>query len=356
MSLTPPGAALVSELELFGYVQIAVTTAAIYDHALTFGREVELIWKKPPSLVMVFYIVDRYLGDAVLLAGSYCEGSSLRRPYFRANGTCSMFYGVNVGKCEQSILLCKNCSVLTGSRSVGLRLFQFRAWGTLAYSWATQAIMQLRIYAMYRRSKTILALLLVFFVCEIAAIAFIIWRAIGPSSPLTVTNNYFPEKHYCAFSGVNGSFTYLFIPVLCFEAFLFFLAARVFLQTFRSTSEVPGTKGLRVNSFMSVLARDSLFYFFVNLATCAVVMGLWQSVTALYANICVPFVMLLEVLVGTRLVINFRERYARSDRGPIVSGRHSSLHFRGDDVQMDTLHISVRYDVETLVVSDGEKE
>ncbi|KAF9225349.1 hypothetical protein BS17DRAFT_879409 [Gyrodon lividus] len=232
----------------------------------------------------------------------------------------------------------------------------FRAWGTLAYSWATQAIMQLRVYAMYKRSKRILALLLTFFLCEIAAIAFIIWQAIGPRSPLTVINDFFPDKHYCAFSGVNQNFTYLFIPFLCFESLLFFLAARVFVQNIRHDDEGTDKNGPRVNSFMSILVRDSLFYFFVNLAACAIVMGLWQNITALYANICVPFVMFLEILVGTRLVLDFRERYARLDRSPIVSGRQSSLHFRGDDMQMATLRISVRYDVETIVVRDGEDE
>ncbi|KIL01055.1 hypothetical protein PAXRUDRAFT_29403 [Paxillus rubicundulus Ve08.2h10] len=308
MSLVPQDASLAeSQVNIFTYVQVAVTTAALYDHALTFGREVELVWRKPPSLVTAFYVVDRYLGDAVFMYA-------------------------------------------------GLQLFQFRAWGTLAYSWATQAIMQLRIYAMYRRSKRILALLLTFFFCEIAAIAFIIWRAIGPRSPLAVVNDFSPDKHYCAFSGVNENFTYLFIPFLCFEALLFFLAARAFILDIRCNEASTEKKGLRLNTFISVLARDSLLYFFVNLVACALVMGLWQSITELYANICVPFVMFLEVVVGTRLVLDFRERYARPDRRPVVSGRltHGTVLLRGDDIQMEAMRISVRYDVETLVVREED--
>lgn len=44
--------------------------------------------------------------------------------------------------------------------------------------------MQLRIYAMYRRSKKILVLLLALFTAEVASIALVIWRAIGPDSSL----------------------------------------------------------------------------------------------------------------------------------------------------------------------------
>ncbi|KAF8841908.1 hypothetical protein BDN67DRAFT_979943 [Paxillus ammoniavirescens] len=343
MSLVPPDALYAeSEVNIFTYVQVAVTTAALYDHALTFGREVELVWRKPPSLVTAFYVVDRYLGDAVLMN---CIDHVLELAYICASP-------------HRLQKICKDihkpASTFGLNPEAGLQLFQFRAWGTLAYSWATQAIMQLRIYAMYRRSKRILALLLTFFFCEIAAIAFIIWRAIGPSSPLAVVNSFSPDKHYCAFSGVNEKFTYLFIPFLCFEALLFFLAARAFVLDIRRHEASTDKKGLRVNSFINVLARDSLLYFFVNLVACALVMGLWQSITELYANICVPFVMFLEVVVGTRLVLDFRERYARLDRRPVVSGRLSTIQMRGDDVQMEPLRISVRYDVETLVIRDGE--
>ena len=109
-------------------------------------------------------------------------------------------------------------------------------------------------------------------------------------------------------------------------------------------------------------------------------MGLWQGVTVcrlsrlacacvlvftllflflffafqeLYANICIPFVMFLEVLVGTRLILDFRERYARSDEDPVVSSRYSTLHFREEDVRVDSTHMSIRCQIETVVITDA---
>ena len=74
----------------------------------------------------------------------------------------------------------------------------------------------------------------------------------------------------------------------------------------------------------------------------------------LYANICIPFVMFLEVLVGTRLILDFRERYAHPDAdNPIVSRRCSSLYFRGDSIRMDSTRLSVRCQVDTIVVTDA---
>jgi hypothetical protein len=190
------------------------------------------------------------------------------------------------------------------------------------------------------------------FLCEIAAIAFIVWRTIGPNSPLKAITNVVSGEQFCAFSGINTNFVYLFIPFLCFEAFLFLLAARVFIQNIKRNGKPTDDNVLGMNSLMPVLARDSLCYFFVNLVVCAVVMGLWQSITELYANICIPFVMLLEVLVGTRLILDFRERCARTDDP--VEGKCSSLYFKGDDIQMDSTHISIRYQIETIVATDDE--
>ncbi|KAF8131676.1 hypothetical protein EV363DRAFT_1330720 [Boletus edulis] len=294
MSLIPPGTAPSFDITLYASVQVAM---------------------KPPSLVTVLYVIARYLGDVVLM-------------YVVAFELC-----FSVSESEE-----------------------FRAWGALAYSWATQATMQLRIYAMYGRSRRTLVMMVTSFLCEVAAIAFIIWRTIGPDSSL--------KGHFCAFSGIHANFVYIFIPFLCFESFLFLLAARAF---FKSTKRIwkagiCDEKILGVNtsseSFMCILARDSLCYFFVDrlmltvgvgiLIACAVVMGLWQSV--LYANMCIPFVMLLEVLVGTRLILDFRERYARQD--DVLSGRCSSLYFR-DDIQLDIIYKPERCEVETIVVTDA---
>jgi len=187
MSLIPPGTAPSVDISLYASAQVAVTCAVLYDHALSLGREVELIWMKPPSLVMVLYVIERYLGDAVLIAG-----------------------------------LCL-CFQVSTSEEECIRLFRFRAWGALAYSWATQATMQLRIYAMYRRSRQVLVLMITCFLCEIVAIAFIIWQTIGPSSALSAMTNVLSGESFCAFYGINPDFVYIFIPFLCFEAFLFFL-------------------------------------------------------------------------------------------------------------------------------------
>ncbi|KAG1800446.1 uncharacterized protein HD556DRAFT_1524973 [Suillus plorans] len=311
MSSTATAAADV--LSSFSYAQIAVAVAVLYDHSLTFAREIDYIWRRPPSIVAALYLLDRYLGDSVVIIGVYL------------------------------------CLTEDASTQVSFRLFQVRAWGTLLCSWLTQCIMQLRIYAMYRRTRRILMILVFAFFSEVLAVVVIIWRTIGPASQLIVTNesSSFPGKHLCTFSGINTDFTYLFIPVFCFELLLFFLAIRVSLNNMRERKATPGTSSLRVNSFMSILVRDSILYFFMlasstsyvpnhrliidlsrNLAMCVIVMSLWRNAAALHANISIPFIMLVETIIGTRMVINFKEHCSRRlNSEPImITG---SIHFAG---------------------------
>jgi len=49
-----------------GAVQAAATFLSIYDHFLTFDREVSLIWTKIDARA-IMYFVYRYLGEALLV-------------------------------------------------------------------------------------------------------------------------------------------------------------------------------------------------------------------------------------------------------------------------------------------------
>ncbi|KAG0707590.1 hypothetical protein DFH29DRAFT_995016 [Suillus ampliporus] len=290
------------DLRSFAYVQVAVAVAVLYDHVLTFSREIDYIWRRSPSLVTALYLLDRYLGDAVVIIGAYLCLTEV------ASTECALYAFLDV-----------------------------RAWGTLLYSWLTQCIMQLRIYAMYRRSRRILMLLVFSFFSEVLAIAVIIWRTIGPPSTILVTDEAYPGKHLCSFSGINVDFTYLFIPVLCFEILLFFLAIKVFLDNIRAKRKLPGTSCFTVFSYAQSALTINLSR---NLAMCAILMGLWRNAAALHANISIPFIMLVETVVGTRM------------------GGPGSIRFAGvseDTARMDTVNEeTMKGDEEMQMIKDEE--
>ncbi|KAG8794719.1 hypothetical protein FRC12_022234 [Ceratobasidium sp. 428] len=54
----------------------------LYDHLLTFGDEVQLVWSQPTSVVSVIFLVNRYLAPAVLavdIYGGYYTSASTKR-------------------------------------------------------------------------------------------------------------------------------------------------------------------------------------------------------------------------------------------------------------------------------------
>ncbi|KAG2343989.1 hypothetical protein BDR05DRAFT_962272 [Suillus weaverae] len=52
----------ISSFSIFSYFVVASSAALVYDWALTFGQEIELIWKRRWSLVTVLYLNLRYIG------------------------------------------------------------------------------------------------------------------------------------------------------------------------------------------------------------------------------------------------------------------------------------------------------
>lgn len=121
------------------------------------------------------------------------------------------------------------------------------------------AIMQLRIYAMYRKSNKILAFTGVFFVLEIAAICTVL--ALNFDHALTYTNEAIPGLlNMCATSTINRSFTAIYVPIFCFELLLFVLAIFVVLKHMKNTRTIAGK---RLHNTMATLVKYNTIYFFV---------------------------------------------------------------------------------------------
>lgn len=47
---------------VYSYFAVASSAGVIYDWALTFGQEVELIWRQPRSMMTALYLSVRYFG------------------------------------------------------------------------------------------------------------------------------------------------------------------------------------------------------------------------------------------------------------------------------------------------------
>ncbi|KAI0344096.1 hypothetical protein BDW22DRAFT_1355384 [Trametopsis cervina] len=144
--------------QLVAYGTAASMALVVWDFAMTFGLEVELVWCSPKSLPKVVYLLNRYM--SILMASAYLlvlfvgEHTALRYVHlFRSNihGTSSRIYAdifSDVRVYEKSV-----CRLANPIHSVGTALGFLNA----SYAWVAtalvQAILQIWLYAIYRRAR-----------------------------------------------------------------------------------------------------------------------------------------------------------------------------------------------------------
>ncbi|KAG2155632.1 hypothetical protein DEU56DRAFT_768354 [Suillus clintonianus] len=236
-------------LQMGRMFQLAATIVVLYDHVLCSQRE-----RRSKSLVTYLYFINRYVGDAISI-----------------------------------------CRIL----------FHFQSYGPFVSVWATQTIMQLRIYAMYRKSKKILALTGVCFILEIAAICTVL--ALNFDGSLTYTNDPIPGLlRMCATSTINKSFTAIYMPIFSFELLLFALAISVVFKHMKNTQTVAGK---RIHNTMATLVRYNSIYFFVEMAGCGIATGLYLGLPSIYLEITNSALIATTIILGSRLVLGTRNFY-----------------------------------------------
>ncbi|KAG1793846.1 uncharacterized protein HD556DRAFT_1443231 [Suillus plorans] len=277
-------------LQMGRMFQLAATFVVLYDHVLCCQQEVDLIW-------------------VCLLGGLWKPRLSEHGPSEQIKVSCviPLLYDPLLGGCYL------NCnmfglifSVLVGVTDDRRILFHFQSYGPFVPVWATQTIMQLRIYAMYRKSNKILAFTGVFFVLEIAAICTVL--ALNFDHSLTYTNEAIPGLlNMCATSTINRSFTAIYVPIFCFELLLFVLAIFVVLKHMKNTRTIAGK---RLHNTMATLVKYNTIYFFVEMAGCGIATTLYLGLPSIYLEITNSVLIATTIILGSRLVLGTRNFYS----------------------------------------------
>lgn len=167
-------------------------------------------------------------------------------------------------------------------------------------------IMQLRIYAMYRKSKKILAFTGVCFVLEIVAICTVLGLNFDHS--LTYTNEPIPGLlNMCATSTIDRSFTAIYVPIFAFELLIFILALSVVFKHMRNTRTIAGK---RIHSTMATLVKYNTIYFFVEMAGCGTATALYLGLPSIYLEITNSALIATTIILGSRLVLGTRNFYS----------------------------------------------
>ncbi|KAG2140136.1 hypothetical protein DEU56DRAFT_294675 [Suillus clintonianus] len=278
----------IKTLRFFSYFVVASSTAMIYDWALTFGQEVELIWRQRWSLMTVLYIGVRYIGMPYAVISLLFTLPSVPKP-----------------------------------DAVSNIMHAIEAWIGVVVNAMLCVIMIARLHAMYMRSRKILIFLVVVFISLTTASVTIAAIQTSHSSG----EEYILSGTY-AWNEEGGSVhleSDTWILGTVWEVLALCLAVWIAAKHFRELRRP--SMGWTVGDCFSVLIKSHVIYFASFVISACLILGnlspaIMDSASVgaeVYAGIC-QFVSLMQMFVlGPRLILSVREYHAElvagSDEG-----------------------------------------
>ncbi|KAG1720722.1 uncharacterized protein EDB91DRAFT_323910 [Suillus paluster] len=255
----------------------------MYDFVLTFGQEVELVWRQRWSLMTVLYLGVRYLG--ILYA------------------VTNMLTGV---------------PTIPMTDAVSITVFLAMEWTNIVVFAMTGVIMMTRLYAMYQRSRTVLILLIV-----ILLAATIVNGALNE-----IVNRHASGEVYilfgtyeCAIDQGEGAQLLTLISwifTIVWEVLALFLAVWIAVKRFRELRQ--SSRGGIIEDCFTVLIRTHVVYF----ASFAATVGIWLAMSLstisadpyslqnqIYGGVAQISSLVRMFVLGPRLILNVREHHAK---------------------------------------------
>ncbi|KIJ65281.1 hypothetical protein HYDPIDRAFT_27997 [Hydnomerulius pinastri MD-312] len=293
---------------------------------LTFSLEVDLIWRKPWSLVSLLYVVVGFV--SVMNSG--------QTKVYIPPGPLSELLTVNCNLYERSSFVRKRVRatpvyiLLNGSIVTPvhwfyrcLMVYEIRVWGLFVYRIAMDAIMIKRVYAMYHGSRSILILLVSCCIAKTMAVLILLMLSIGPMSGLQYLEGNIDSTFICSTQPKVGLMVPSSIPPLCFEVLLFVLVARCFL--IHALERRRQWNRWKLNDLVRIMARDSTIYFILILATIALNARNWKQTENFYGAFSASLVTSIPFILVPRLVVNFKDYFEHADRVHVCSGDAGNL-------------------------------
>jgi hypothetical protein len=251
------------DIQTTRYSQVAASVIVIWDHAITFADEIDLIWKSSWTLGKILFLLNRYYPLAAVLFNNY----AILAP------------AVNDSFC--------------------LAFFRWQGWTGLISCLLAEAILQMRLYALYSLNKKILALMLTCWVGCLAGSAYIMYTVLARVKATTI---YIPGGLFCVSSGISTHFYTFWIPMLAFESLLCVLALIRGFQTYRAKGSLFHSS----RQLLGILIRDSVLYFLVICATYLTCVLVWVLASVNLLGVPIGFSLAFSCCLANRVVLNVR--------------------------------------------------
>jgi len=269
MAITPAQVVdLLIALDPLTYNTVAAFMFLLWDHCISFSEEVELVWRSKWSLVKVLFLIIRYLAFIVQLVNLVID--AMPQLVHPSVSSCMGWIKWQLVS-GQILIIC------------------------------VDVLLVLRVYAFYGRSKVLLTVLIVLFLCEAISMAIIGGISIPGADMLDLVANPLPSNLHvpaCVALTLPPLFSKYWISGLIFGSILFFLVTVKFVQT-------RWNAGVDSPHVLIVFVRDGTWAF-------AVLFGinLWMCLSfkssAQQGDISLTWSYSVLGFCGSRLVLNLR--------------------------------------------------
>ncbi|KAG1862301.1 hypothetical protein F4604DRAFT_1683955 [Suillus subluteus] len=309
--------------DLYSYFIAASSAAVVYDWALTFGQEFELILdgaidsgqSQRWTFVTVLYICVRYIG--ILYSVYVCEAIYIAL------------------QCANQSFLATSTNILGNFPIISITdqgctiVWYIQMWTPFIVNAMLGVIMIARIYAMYQGSKKLLIFLVVaLLTCTIGSGFMMGLKDLASSPGVQETHGHLADGVGCsAASAINLNFLSMIFTTV-WEIIALFLTVQIVMKHFRELRQL--LTGSTAGDCFRILVESHAFYFlasaFASFVTVACftlgslsLMGTISMGSTVYSGILSIAEALQMFVLGPRLVLSIREHHAkvvaRADEG-----------------------------------------
>ncbi|KAF8901976.1 hypothetical protein CPB85DRAFT_1438896 [Mucidula mucida] len=284
------------DIQATRYAALASGVIVLFEHVITFGDEIDLIWASHWKAGKILFIINRYFTFT-----SVMFNQSIRQANTRELHSDSTDSTVQVSSRHPYLIPCTWFIALTLRPSNACsceHFFRWQGWTGLFACMIAEVILQMRLYALYFLNKKILLLMLSTFLLSTAAAGTIMGKAL---SDIATESHVLPGFPACVpVAGSIPSYFYAFwIPILLFETLLCILALH---RAFTSEGAIFGS----ARKLVHAMVRDSVFYFLVMFATYLTNLLVWLNGRVSLLEIPIAFSVTLSCVLTNRIVLNVR--------------------------------------------------
>ncbi|KAG2051448.1 hypothetical protein BDR06DRAFT_1022668 [Suillus hirtellus] len=284
-----------------GFV-VASSAGVIYDWALTFGQEIELVWRQQWSLMTLLYLSVRYFGI--------------------------VFVVINI---------MYNAPTISMTDTVSLIVSIIQNWINVVATVIIGVIMVVRLRAVYRGSRKVMIFLIITFLAVI--IIYCVFAVIATShlsgEELILSCTY---RCYVVFEEGHSTlmYTVTWILITAWEVVAVCLTAWVAVKHFRELRRRSGRDV--VEDSLAVLMESHVAYFASFVAASCLELGYLSPAFStphpnslgppIYAGVASIFSLMQLFVLGPRLILCIREHYARVEAESYAATGMSSIVFQ----------------------------